>query len=139
MFYIWLAVVLFLSVVEVLTTNLTTVWFVASGIITMLISFVTDSLLIQIGTFVIGGILLLIVTKPLIKKILMPKHVKTNIDRILDMTGVVTKTIVSNQIGEVKVDGKLWSAYAEEEIVVDSIVKILSIDGVKLKVEREVK
>ena len=36
---------------------------------------------------------------------------------------------------EVKVDGKLWSAYSDREIKVGSTVKVLSINSVKLKVE----
>ena len=51
------------------------------------------------------------------------------------MTGVVTEEITKNNIGEVKVDGKRWSAIANKKIKVDSTVKVLEIKGVKLIVE----
>ena len=45
--------------------------------------------------------------------------------------------IKKNNTGEVKVDGKKWTAYADKNIKKGSIVKILKIDGVKVKVEEE--
>ena len=51
------------------------------------------------------------------------------------MNGVVTAEIKRNKYGEVKVDGKRWTAYSNKNIKVDSTVKVLEIDGVKLKVE----
>ena len=53
------------------------------------------------------------------------------------MKGIVTEDIKKNKSGEVKVDGKLWTAIADKEIKKDSIIKVLSIESVKLKVEKE--
>lgn len=52
------------------------------------------------------------------------------------MEGIVTEDIYPASIGEVKVDGKRWSAISEEELKKGTLVTILSIDGVKLKVEK---
>ena len=59
---------------------------------------------------------------------------KTNFDRIIGMEAIVTEEISKNKIGEVKVDGKRWSAYSDKKIKVGSTVRVLSIEGVKLKV-----
>lgn len=134
MFYLWLMIVILLAAVEVMTVNLTTIWFVVSGIVALLLSFVTDNFFIQLAVFVILGIVLLITTRPLLFKILRKNDVRTNIDRIIGMKGIVTEEISENNSGEVKVDGKRWTAIASQEFKVDSIVKILEIDGVKLKV-----
>ena len=61
---------------------------------------------------------------------------KTNIDRIIGMKGIVTEDIIKDNIGEVKVDGKKWSAYADTPIKKGENVTILSINSVKLKVEK---
>ena len=53
------------------------------------------------------------------------------------MTGLVTEDIDIDQPGEVKVDGKRWTAIAKEKIVKGKKVKILNIEGVKLLVEEE--
>lgn len=133
MFYMWLIIVIILGFIEAITVDLVTIWFIISGVIAMLLSFITDSILIQFSSFVILGILFMILTKPFIKKV--KNNEKTNIDRIIGMKGKVTETIEKNGIGEVKVDGKLWSAYSDSEIKVGSTVKVLSINSVKLKVE----
>lgn len=135
MFYVWLAVVILLAIVEIISINLTTIWFVISGLVSLFISFICDNFLIQFATFVILGIILLITTKPYLKKILKTEDTKTNLDRVEGMRGIVTEEITRKQNGEVKVDGKLWTAYADKKIKVGSMVKIIKIDGVKLKVE----
>ena len=135
MFYVWLAVVILLAIVEIISINLTTIWFVISGLVSLFISFICDNFLIQFATFVILGIILLITTKPYLKKILKAEDTKTNLDRVEGMSGRVTEEITRKQNGEVKVDGKLWTAYADKKIKVGSMVKIIKIDGVKLKVE----
>ena len=52
------------------------------------------------------------------------------------MKGIVTDDITELKIGEVKVDGKIWSAVSKENLKIGDKVKILKIDGVKLKVKR---
>ncbi len=75
-------------------------------------------------------------TKPLIKKYSLNKTSKTNLDRIIGMRGIVTETIKQGEVGEVKVDGKKWSAYSDlpEPININTFVKIEAINSVKLKV-----
>lgn len=69
MLYIWLLIVVLLGILEVITTNLISIWFVISGILTMIISLFTDNLYIQIGVFVIVGVILM----PIIKKLILKK------------------------------------------------------------------
>jgi len=134
MFYFWLVVVIFLGVIEVVTTGLVSIWFVISGIVSLILSFFVDSFAIQFGVFVLLGLILMLTTRKTLSKY-FEKTEKTNLDRVVGMQGIVTEDIEKNGIGEVKVDGKKWSAVADEEIKKGSIVKILKIDGVKLKVE----
>ncbi|MDD3392375.1 MAG: NfeD family protein [Bacilli bacterium] len=139
MFYFWLFIIIILAVIEIATINLVTVWFVASGLLAMFLTYIIDDFLIQMAVFVLGGIVLLITTKPLLAKWLKGSETKTNIDRIIGTSGIVTKDILINQKGEVKVDGKYWAAYAETEhdIKMGATVKVLQIDGAKIKVEEE--
>ncbi|MBQ9011630.1 MAG: NfeD family protein [Bacilli bacterium] len=133
--YVWLIIVIILTILEATTINLTTIWFVASGIIALISSLFIDNYIIQFGIFVVVGVLLLITTKPILEKMLKQKKEATNLDRIIGSTGLVTEKISKSQNGEVKVDGKRWTASADKTIKVGSTVKVLSINGVKLKVE----
>lgn len=133
--YVWLIIIIILTILEAMTINLTTIWFVASGIVALIASFFIDNYLIQFGIFVILGVLLLVTTKPILEKALKVRKEATNVDRIIGATGLVTEKITRNENGEVKVDGKRWTAYAEKTIKTGSTIKVLSIKGVKLKVE----
>ena len=135
MFYVWLAIAVGLAILEMATVNLVSIWYVASSIVAMIISLFIDNIVIQMAVFVLGGTILLILTKDAIKKIL-PEKTKTNIDRIIGMDGIVTEKITKKNPGEVKVDGKHWTATADETIQVDETVKILEINSTKLKVKR---
>lgn len=134
MFYIWLIVAIILGIMEALTTSLVSIWFVISAIATMIVSLFTDNHFIQIGVFVVLGIILMPISKKIYAKIKV-NDIKTNFDRIIGMKGIVTEDIIDGNIGEVKVDGKKWSAYADTNILKGEYVKILSINSVKLKVE----
>lgn len=135
MFYIWLVIVIFLASVEMLTVSLVSIWFVLSGLLAMFSTFFTDNITIQIAIFVIFGLLFMLLTRKIVKKI-VPNKVKTNIDRIIGMEGIVTKEITKSIPGEVKVDGKLWGAVSNKKVPTGSTVKILEINSTKLTVER---
>ena len=134
--FMWLIIILFLGFIEAITVNLVTIWFVISGIVSLILSFFIDDFIIQFSVFVILGILLLITTRSWLNKVFKINKHKTNLDRVIGMRGIVTEKITKNSPGEVKVDGKRWMAISDKTINVDNDVKILEIDGVKLKVEK---
>ena len=135
MFYIWLIVVIGLAILEMMTVSLVSIWFVLSGVLAMISTFFTNNITIQIAIFAVFGVTFMILTRKIVKKI-APNKIKTNIDRIVGMQGTVIKEIKKNNPGEVKVDGKVWTAISKETIPVDSPVKILEINSTKLTVER---
>ena len=63
MFYVWLIISIVLGILEITTTNLVSIWFVISGIISMIVSLFTDNLFIQITIFVVVGVLLMPISK----------------------------------------------------------------------------
>ena len=135
MFYFWLILVIFLGFIEAITVNLVSIWFIISGMLALVTSFIIDNFIIQFGVFVIVGILLLLTTRKTLESKLVKKE-KTNFDRIIGMKGVVTEDIEELKVGEVKVDGKHWSAISKTSLKIGEKVKILKINGVKVEVER---
>lgn len=136
MLYFWTGLIIFLVIIEAATVELVTVWFIASAIAALIVSIFVDSLVIQFGVFVILGVVLLITTRPLLIKLLKPKGEKTNLDRVIGEKAIVTEDILPDERGEVKVDGKRWTAISKEKLVKGDSVKVLKIDGVKLQVEK---
>ena len=131
----WLVLFVILALFELVTVNLVSIWFSLGALITTFVSLVTDNLMIHLAVFTISSILLLLLTKPFVKKMKKREEVPTNLDMVIGKTGVVTEKIEKDGIGEVKVLGKKWSAYSDKEVEENSKVKVLSINGVKLKVE----
>ena len=113
----WLIIIILLSIIEAFTINLVSIWFIVSGIITLVISLFTNNIIIQIAVFILLGVMW-------IGELIL-----------MGINGIVTEKITKNTIGEVKVDGKLWSAYADKTISKDSIVEVLEINSTKIKVK----
>lgn len=134
---VWLIFFIILVIIELITVNLVTIWFALGALITSLVSLYTTDTVILLAFFVITSLLLLILTKPVVKKLKVKNVVATNLDQVIGKTGIVSVPIEKDKIGEVKVLGKTWSAYSDKEISKDKKVKILSISGVKLKVEEK--
>ena len=126
---IWLIVFVALSFLELATVNLVSIWFAIGALASFVTSLLTEDATIQIAVFVCVSFISLVCTK---------KIIPTNLDRVIGKIGVVTEEITKLDPGEVKVDGKRWTAVSSKKIHVGSKVEILSIDGVKLSV-KEVK
>lgn len=133
----WLVLVIVLSFVEIATVSLVSIWFVASGIVAMILSFFIEDTAIITTIFILLGTFLLVISRPIVNKLRSKDNEKTNLDRIIGETAIVTEDIKKNVVGEVKVDGKRWSAVSKEKCLKGDTVKVLKIDGVKLIVEKE--
>ena len=135
MVWIWLFIIIVLIFLEAITVNLVTIWYIASALISLFLSLFIDSFFIQFLVFVVLGTILLITTRKQLVKLMGKKNIKTNLDRVVGMTGIVTSDISRNSPGSAKVDGKEWTAISDKKISTSSTVRVLEIEGVKLKVE----
>ncbi len=135
----WFIAFVILLVIELVTVNLVTIWFAIGSVAAIITTIFTDSILIQCIVFTIVSVISLLITKPLIKKFKKFDVEPTNSDRVIGKVGEVTQKIEKNKYGEVKVYGNTWTASSKDVIDVGERVKVLSIDGVKLIVEKEEK
>ena len=58
MWLTWVIIIVILAIIEFATINLTTIWFILSGIVALIMSFFTDNLYLEFSVFVILGIIL---------------------------------------------------------------------------------
>ena len=136
--FTWMVIFLVLMFVELITVNLVTIWFALGALASFILTYFTDNFMIQLIVFIVVSVISLILTRKIVEKLKGGKTEATNLDRVIGKIGIVTEEITKLEPGEVKVDGKKWSAMSSKDISVGSKVEILSIDGVKLKV-KEVK
>jgi membrane protein implicated in regulation of membrane protease activity len=139
MIIVWFAVIIIAGIIEAMTLNLTSIWLSIAGFVSLLIAvFAPDAVPWQISTFIVISIVLLLLIRPLTTKYLKRNTIKTNADSLVGMTAICTKPIVDGERGEVKIEGKYWSAISNENIKEDEKVVVLAIKGVKLVVKKHV-
>ncbi len=131
------AFVVFLGI-ELLSSNLVTVWLSISALFTSIYAyFFPQQIVVQLFIFLVLSVILIALTKPFVKK-LRPKTEKTNADRLIGCEALVLEEIDHIRgSGQVKVMGQVWSAKSAHSVTIpaDSLVTILRIEGVKLIVE----
>ena len=138
MAYVWLAAAIVMGVVEGATFNLVSVWFAGGAVAAFFTALLGGEFLLQLTLFIVVSAILLACLRPLAKRRAAVKPVRTNADRIIGMTGIVTEAIDNiRATGAVKVGGVEWTARSEQDAVIEagSQVKILRISGVKVYVE----
>ena len=139
---LWLVVVLIAIIVEIKTIQIVSIWFAASGLITMILASVNCSFEIQIIVFVSLSVILFLCSRPIVKKI---NKVKPDISTIESMIGeevFVIKEIKIGEVGEIKARYDRFSAIAPSEtenIPVNSVCIIKEICGNKVIVETKKK
>ena len=136
MWQFWLIASGIFFIAEIITTGFLVFWLGIAGLITMCISFFTDNLMIQASVFVILSAVLILATKPFVNKFVNKKEnaEKTNAFSIIGKTAIVIKDIDSiNGVGQIKVDGEVWSAEGVNgsNIEKGTKVEIKEIDGVR--------
>lgn len=134
----WLILAVVLGIVESATFSLVSIWGAVSALICALISGLSKETDWIPFLFVAITVILIILTRPLSKRLLNDKAVATNADRVIGSKADVIKKISSNSPGQVSVMGQVWTALSEDgtEISEGMKVVVISIEGVKVIVKR---
>ena len=138
MWVFWLIAAGIFFIIEIATVGFLIFWLGIGALLAMIVSLVTDNIIIQTAVFVVSSALLIPLTKPFVDKFTTKDSVPTNSYSLINQKGIVISDI--NPIkgtGLVKINGETWSAKANSEtsILKDTEIKVLAIDGVKLIVE----
>lgn len=134
----WLAVGVLFLIVELLTTALVSIWFVPSAIITCLLSFIVDSLLIQIAIFVVLSAVFMVVCRKIYNK-----HIKKPVDdvdqneKLLGKSATVTED-TNGITGRILVGDVYWRAVSENGDIIQKgeTVKIKGVNGTTLVINK---
>lgn len=116
--------------IEVFTTQLISIWFAISALINLFLVSMHVSLKWQLIQFIVTGVILLLIFRPLAKKLQPKFHPMNAADGIVGKTG----TILNDQ--RVKVDGQSWKYAADTKLNAGDSVKVIALNGVTLKVQK---
>ena len=135
---LWLLVAVIFGVIEAATVQLMSIWFAVGAVAAMIAALLGAGIWLQFVVFLSVAVLVLVFTRPLVKKVLRVGHVHTNADSLIGRIGAVTVDIAGpGEVGRVLVDGQDWSAVSQDGIPVAKGEKVWvkAIEGVKLVVE----
>ena len=133
----WLFAVVIFGAIEFFTAPLICIWFCGGALVAAIVAFLTNSFWISALFFVAVSALLLAFTRPLVKNKIAPKVQPTNADRIIGKEAIVILGINPDEnVGQIKVDGQVWSAKSDCSIAEGEKVKVSAIEGVKAVVTK---
>lgn len=135
----WIILAVVLGLFEAATVSLVSIWGAAAAVLCAVLSAFCVPAKIVSYTFVIATLVLVLLTRPLSKKLVGGRQTATNADRVIGAEGKVTKKIEKFSPGEVKVFGQIWTAESEngKEIEAENSVTVCEIKGVKLIVKEK--
>ena len=133
---IWLVLlILFLIVEAACAVHLVCLWFAVGALAALIASLLQAQLWVQITVFLAVSCVLLALLRPLVRKFLNPRIVKTNVDSIIGTVGKVTQTIDNlASAGQVKLGAMEWTARSHSGDVIPegTLVRVERIEGVKV-------
>ena len=138
--YIWLAVTAAALIVEFMTAELVSVWFVGGGLVAMLLAGLGLDWYVHVPAFIVVSFLLMLCFRRLVMKKLNKGEVKTNAETVIGKEYELLTAIGFNQAGSIKINGVVWTAVAEDdnaEIPVGTKVVIQKIEGNKYIVKEK--
>ncbi|MBI9010290.1 MAG: NfeD family protein [Tenericutes bacterium] len=136
MLLVWFGIIILAAVIEAGTMDLSSIWFSVGALFALIVAIFTDNIIIQFIVFIVASIILLLSLRPIFKEHMRKNEIKTNADALVGKIAVCLKEIKGGERGEVKIEGKIWTAISNEDINVQDKVTVLAIKGVKLVVRK---
>lgn len=138
---IWSLIIILLFILEYTTVNIIAMWYGLGACISLVLTLFNnrydDNFGVQFLIWVFVGTILLIVLRKKTIKYLKNKELIVDVTNLVGQEGVVVKEITPRQNGEVRIKRKTWTAYAKKRLKVGDIIKVVDLDGVKLKVRKK--
>ncbi|MCH5349105.1 MAG: NfeD family protein [Oscillospiraceae bacterium] len=140
MVIIWIVVLAAALILEAATFALVSIWFAVGAVGALIAASIGVPVIWQLVIFVFLAGLLLVFTRPLLKKLFPSKFIPTNSELEVGKTAVVTETIDNaSGKGRVRLGGVNWAAVSSSgEVINDGeIVRVTEVRSAKLMVERD--
>lgn len=132
--FIWLGIMVVFLIMEANTVSLVSIWFAAGSLAALIASLFHAPLWLQLTLFLVIAAASLACLRPIVRKYIKPKIIRTNTDTLLDSQGYVTEDIDNIAAhGQVKLGSMEWTARSTTGAVIPkgTLVKVDKIEGVK--------
>ncbi len=137
---LWLAAAVALSVIELTTMGLTTIWFAIGAVAALICALCGAPIWFQVAVFIVVSVVVLVLVRPIAAAHFNNRLKKTNIDAYVGRK-LIAKTDIDNLrgTGKVDMDGSTWLALSSMDNIMihaGEEVKVVEVRGAKLIVER---
>ena len=134
--WIWIAVIVIAIIIEVMTDQLVSIWFVPGAVLATVLDFFTVSPIWQVLIVLVLAFAGILFVRKTLTKLKLDQASKTNIDAIIGERCVVSEKIDTFAgRGQVKVKGQIWSARGLKDDDVfepGTTLTVVGVEGVKL-------
>lgn len=131
----WLVLMVMFLFTETTTVNLISIWFAAGSLAALIVSLLGGPVWLQVGVCLAVSSITLTLLRPMVRKYINPKLVRTNVDSVIGSEGFVTVAIDNvAAAGQVKLGAMIWTARSTSgKAIPEGIqVKVDRIEGVKV-------
>ncbi len=139
MFWIWLAIMVVTVILEIITTDLVSIWFAFGSIVPLILSaFDVLNPVWQTTIFVvISTILIASLRRVTLKLMFKNNNSKTNIAALIGEKHRLLEATNFETLGKIKIKDIDWSVVGENQQTIekDTVVEIVRIEGNKLVVK----
>ena len=137
--WIWLGIAIASAVLEFVSMQMVSVWFTVGSIVAIILSLCGVIWWIQLLTFgIVSLVLLLSLRKICLRYLLKNDNATTNVDGMLGTTQKLIESITQDTAGAVKISGVVWTAVCDDDSTIEKgeLVQIERVEGNKLIVKK---
>jgi membrane protein implicated in regulation of membrane protease activity len=137
---LWIILAALFAVTEILTMAFVAIFFSIGAVAGALVAWLGGDAPWQLLAFGATGLVLLAITRPVIKRRFESPNIPTNVNRMVGRTGIVTIPIDNDaSTGQIRVGTEFWTARWPEDaqahvIPIDARVGIVAVEGVTARV-----
>ena len=133
---LWFSVAVLTLVVESITADMVSIWFLPSAIVTLILAIWVEQFWIQLLVFLALSVISLFLSYRFFKKHPAKQQAEElNAEGIIGKQGIITEEVDNlHESGAVKVGGLTWTARSADDVVIkpNTVVIVTGISGVKV-------
>lgn len=139
---VWIILAALFVVTELATVAFVALYLALGSVAAAIVAYGGGDLAWQLAAFVVASIVLLLLTRPVLKSRLEGEDIPTNVHQLVGKVGIVTITIDEQvSTGQIRIGTEYWTARLAEDVdhgvsmvPVDARVTVVAVSGVTARV-----
>lgn len=137
---IWLIGIIVFIILEAVTYQMVSIWFALGAVGGLIAALLKMQFSVQMTVFIVIAVISLLALRPLSKRLIKTKDVRTNSDSLIGKEVLITEEVNNLQgNGKGKINGMMWSVRSADDSLIpeNEVVTVEDIKGVRLIVKKK--